>query len=279
MKHVLALLMLLVPLAVQADRVLQDGGLVEPLRPYLYDFEQQRNPFVGNVTRGVLRSTRSSTLSAQINSQVLNVPYREGKPFSKGDLLVVFDCALPEARLKAATEAAEVLRNRMLISQELANFQSIGSYELLEAESAYRQGISEQEALQIQANHCEVRAPYSGRVQKWLIMPYELAAPNQPLIEIVDTRRLEIELIIDSVRLPDVLKSPEFEFTVDETGTVLKGKVVRSLPEVDPISKTVKVIGRIQGAFASTELPGMSGTATFDLQETAALRQPPAAGE
>jgi hypothetical protein len=44
--------------------------------------------------------------------------------------------------------------------------------------------------------------------------------------------------------------------------------VDRVLPSVDPVSKTIKIIGRVSSTSANKAIPGMSGTASFQKSES-----------
>ena len=53
-----------------------------------------------------------------------------------------------------------------------------------------------------------------------------------------------------------------FKFAVDETGSTYEATVVKIGAVVDPVSQTVVVKGKFQGA--ANVLAGMSGTARFE---------------
>ena len=43
--------------------------------------------------RGILRAQDQAVLASEINGRVLEMPFRDGESFHRGDLLVRFDCS------------------------------------------------------------------------------------------------------------------------------------------------------------------------------------------
>jgi multidrug efflux pump subunit AcrA (membrane-fusion protein) len=83
------------------------------------------------------------------------------------------------------------------------------------------------------------------------------------MLKIIDTSTLELDLIVPSKWLQWLKPGSPFTFAVDETGKSSGAVVDRLLPEVDPVSKTLKIIGRFNSTDNGQTIPGMSGTATF----------------
>ena len=56
--------------------------------------------------RGILRAQDQAVLASEINGRVLEMPFRDGESFHRGDLLVRFDCSAYQAQLAAALAAS-----------------------------------------------------------------------------------------------------------------------------------------------------------------------------
>lgn len=79
---------------------------------------------------------------------------------------------------------------------------------------------------------------------------------------IIDDGRLELELVVPSHWLRWLKSHQKFRFQVEETGAEHDAIVDRIGAEVDPVSQTVKVYGKLLGDIENT-LSGMSGIALF----------------
>lgn len=213
--------------------------------------------------RGVVRAVREATLSAGMTGEIVKLPVTEGQAFKKGDLLVAFNCDRPNAELRAAEAAVQVEQKTVETNEELEKFNSIGKFDLLISVAKLNKAKAEYDALQAQIKQCKVVAPFSGRVIERMTREYESASSGEPMLRIVDTGALELDLIIPSKWLQWLKPGSPFSFTVDETGQAFEGTVDRVLPSVDPVSKTMKIIGRFGSKSTGKTIPGMSGTATF----------------
>ena len=218
--------------------------------------------------RGLVRAVHEATLSAGMVSQIVKMPFAEGGAFKKGDLLVEFDCERPLAEQRAAAAAMQVEQKTVETNQELEHFNSIGKFDLLISVSKLNKAKAELEALNAQIRQCKIVAPFTGRVIENKMHLFESASVSQPLLRIVDTSNLELDVIVPSQWLQWLRPGDAFSFKVDETGSVNKAVVDRLLPTVDPVSKTIKIIGRLSDASAAKTIPGMSGTASFRSTES-----------
>ena len=80
--------------------------------------------------------------------------------------------------------------------------------------------------------------------------------------DIINDNQFELELIVPSEWLNWLKSDNRFSFEVDETRTVLEAQIIRFGATVDPISQTVKLVGRFL-AHPDGIKAGMSGSAHF----------------
>ena len=214
--------------------------------------------------RGVARAVREATLSSSLAARIVEMPLQEGASFQKGTLLVKFDCERQAAEARAASAAADAQAKMVETNIELDKFESIGKNDLSISRSQLEKARAEADALKAQLKDCNLYAPFAGRVVERQARSFEAVLASQPLLRVVDTSELEIELIVPSAWLQWLGEGARFQFRIDESGHTLAGAVTRLTPTVDPVSKTIKVFGRLRsGKGLSTVLPGMSGTAHF----------------
>ncbi|UAY97216.1 efflux RND transporter periplasmic adaptor subunit [Dickeya dadantii] len=214
---------------------------------------------------GILRAINRATLSSELGAQVLQIPFREGMAFKKGDLLVGFNCDRPRAEADAANEEVKVKKNAWDTNIELDKFQSVGRYDLLTSQAEYNQAVAKARGLAIQISYCDIRAPFSGVVQELKVSPFEAVSVSQPLITIVDPSALELNVIVPSSWLNWLKADIPIQFMVDETQSVYQGHVTQVLPQIDAVSKTVKIIGKLDTDSLGPNVfgPGMSGSVMF----------------
>ena len=212
--------------------------------------------------RGVVRPLRQATISTEIVAKVETIGFREGERFTKGQLLIAFDCR----RHMAELAAAEAQHQEMKVALETNTFlekRNAGSRQDLEiAKARAAKTAAEADGLRVRLDQCVIKAPFDGRVAELTINEHEMPVSGKPLIAILADGALEIDLILPSDWLGWLKDRMEFTFVIDETGRAYQGEVARIGAAVDTISQTIKITGRFKNVDA-TVLPGMSGAATF----------------
>jgi membrane fusion protein, multidrug efflux system len=219
---------------------------------------------VADMARGVIRPVHEATLSSRASARIIAIPLAEGMRFQKGDLLIDFDCERSQAEARAADSAVLVQTKTVETNVELDQFNAIGKNDLLISKAQLAKVIAEAEAMKSQLRDCKLFAPFSGRIVERLAHAHETVSGSQPLLKIVDTEALELDLIVPSAWLQWLAVGSKLQFVIDETGQKVSASVSRLPPTVDPVSKTTRLIGRFEGRPAGKPmLPGMSGTAQF----------------
>ena len=212
--------------------------------------------------RGIIKPAVSATISSDLQARITHLPFKDGQRFKKGQTLVRFDCKKYKAELDAARAEHEAREKTLENNLELSKFNAIGQLEVDIAKVDVKKAMAEISISKINVQHCQIRAPFSGRVVKTLVHQYESVNPYDELLSILDDSRFEIELILPSSSISWLKKGMGFQFTVDETGQTYKAKVTELGASIDPVSQTIRVTGAFKHKPKSV-LSGMSGGATF----------------
>lgn len=204
----------------------------------------------------------SVTLSAEIAARIASLPLREGDAFRAGQALVGFDCGLYQSQLRKAEAAADAASAVQVSNQRLADLHSIGKAELEQSQARLKEAQAEATGARLLVNRCTVTAPFAGRIARRRAAAFAYVTPGTPLLDIVETGRLELQMIVPSKWLAWLKPGAPLQVDVDELGRRVDAKVVRIGAQIDPVSQTVAVFGAIDGA-GTPLLPGMSGWAVF----------------
>lgn len=214
--------------------------------------------------RGQLSPRHHTVLSSELPALITTLDLREGESFKKGILLVGFDCAVYDAQLQKARAAAKAAECRHKVNTRLDQLNAVSTLEVEQAENLLAEAAAQVRIMEAHVDKCEIRAPFSGRIVKRLADPYQYTIAGTPLLEILDPRDLEIQLIVPSAWLGRIDKTTDFEFYVEENKKSYPARVIRMGTRVDPVSQSILVVGKIKGR-APDLLPGMSGLAQFSL--------------
>ncbi len=143
---------------------------------------------VGNV-----EAASDVRLSAEASGRIITYYVSKGDEVGEGDLLAKIDDARLQRereRLQALTEQA---RDRYERQRRIWEEDSVGSeIEYLNARYAYQQNQAALEALQIQIDNTEVRAPFNAVVEEIITEQGEMASPGTQLMRLIASDQIKI---------------------------------------------------------------------------------------
>jgi membrane fusion protein, multidrug efflux system len=212
--------------------------------------------------RGMVKPLDQAAVATDLQARVLEVRFREGESFSKGEPLIIFDCERQEAELKAAMAQSREMKAAYDSAAYLDRKGAGGKLDVEVTRARLDKSGAEVAALKAKQKLCVIAAPFDGRIAERLINAHEFPTSGKPLINIVNETTFEIEIIGPSHWLKDLTLGSPLKFSVDELGQTFDAKVARIGAAVDPVSQTVKIIG-VFVAKPARVLSGMSGSAQF----------------
>jgi membrane fusion protein, multidrug efflux system len=221
-------------------------------------------PPLGNAAeiRAQLTPRNYTTLSSEVSARIDRITTRVGQHFKKGDLLIAFDCVTQRAQVARAKAVATQAEKTAAINQRLAGLKSISQLEVDVSRAEVEKSRAELAMADAAASKCEITAPFSGVTVERKAQEFQYATPGQSLLEILDDRSLEVELIAPSRWLAWLKPGYGFDVHIDETDKSYQAIITRVGGRVDPVSQTVKVFGEIRGD-ATELMAGMSGRANI----------------
>lgn len=218
-------------------------------------------PVSGSI-RVLVVAEQESILAAQMAGRIEQIGVRLGASIKGGQGLLRFVCEEQDAHLKMAKAEFYGAQQTYEARIKMQAMQSVSELEVQQAASSAEKFKAQIQLYQAQLRLCQISAPFSGRVTKLHVKPFESVNIGQPLIEIVNDKRLKAQLHIPSLWLSWVKVGTAFSMQIEETGKKYEAKVARMNGKVDAVSQSIEieadVVGNIDGL-----LPGMSGLASF----------------
>ena len=147
-------------------------------------------------SRARLVPIHAATLSSEIAARIEVIAARVGDRFKKGDVLVSFDCALPNAQLTHAQAALTEAARTLEIDRRAAAQKTTTPLELDIPAAEVLKAKSDLAAAETLVSKCSIAAPFAGVTVEQKMRPFEYATPGQPVIEVVDDRALEVEMTV-----------------------------------------------------------------------------------
>lgn len=231
-----------------------------PATPALSPTLSPRN--AGLEIRAQLTPRQSTILSSELAGRIEAFPLREGDRFEEGQQLAAFDCAMHRAQLARATAQQTEARKTYEVNQRLARLNSISALEVDVAAARLAAAEAETAIMRIAVSRCTIRAPFQGRVAAVRVRQHQFATAGQELLEILDDRDFEVEMIVPSRWLAWLRPGTAFTLAVDETSESYPAEVTRLAARIDPVSQSVTLFGKVTTG-AGRLIAGMSGRALF----------------
>ena len=205
----------------------------------------------------------ATTISAPMSGQLAEFPLHDGDRFEKGALLGRFVCAEQEGALAHARAVLEEKRQVYATNHKLHDFGTGSGLDYHVALAQMEEAAADVQTATALVDNCSVKAPFAGRVGGIQARPWQFLGVGAPMLDILEDKALELELIVPSRWLAWLKQGTGFGMSIDETGRSYQAEVTRLSGKVDPVSQSIKVYGRLLDQAADL-LPGMSGHATFN---------------
>ena len=212
--------------------------------------------------RAQLASRNAVTISSELAARIATLALREGDAFRAGQVLVAFDCALYQTQLRKAEAGIEAASALVQSNLRLAELNSIGRFEVDQAQAKLKEAQAEAASQRTVVNRCSIAAPFNGRVAKRHAAAHQYVTPGTPLLDILEGGPLEVQMIVPSKWLAWLKPGAAFTVEVEELGKSFPARVLRLGAQIDPVSQTLPVVGAVDGEHAAL-LPGMSGWAVY----------------
>lgn len=216
-----------------------------------------------NAIRVLLSPELETTLLAQMAGRVTALNASLGSSVVKGRTIVTFDCSEAAAKLQMAQAEYASARETHETKTRLRALEAAGDMEVALAAAAADRGKAAIAVSRAQLAQCAVLAPFSGRIVKLHVKPYQGVNLGSPLLEMVSDGPLKLRLNAPSRLLRTLRAGTPFEVDIEDTGKTYAARVTAINARVDAVAQTVEVEGRIDGRQPEL-LPGMSGIARFD---------------
>jgi len=151
--------------------------------------------------RGVVKAVHEALLTVDIKANISELPMKPGESFSKGDVLIQFDCTAQEVEAAASQAVYSAAKARYENSVEMKNYDAIGTFDVSLAKAEMNEANARSRAAAARIRHCRITAPYTGRVAELAVNQHEMPAPDTPLMKVIGTNSLELRLIVPSAWL------------------------------------------------------------------------------
>jgi membrane fusion protein (multidrug efflux system) len=212
--------------------------------------------------RGQFRSVNYAVISAGIAAKVNSFTVKTGSRVKRGQIIALFDCTIAEVEHKISLSRERAVAESLEVNKRLNILKNISELDLSLSVAELAIAEAEVERTTKILEGCVIHAPFSGTITQKMAQAYEYVNIGDPLVELIDTDNIEIEMVLPSLHLSRYVRGAPFTMQIDETGQMIDAQVERVVNVVDPVSQTLRIIGSITIPVDGL-MPGMSGRVIF----------------
>lgn len=210
----------------------------------------------------VIKPSDEVTFSSETAAVVSDVLVKEGSAFQSGDVLLQLDCRVQQAELKKALAQQTETSMAQKAAKKLQAYGSLSEFEVTKANVDAESANADVDKLRAIVDKCTITAPFNGSVAAVMVHSHEGVKAGDPLLKIVNTENLQLELQVPSIWLSWLHVGSMFKVNIHETNKTISAKVTKINPQIEPVSQSVNIIATVDPK-DPTLLPGMSGQANF----------------
>ncbi|PID47138.1 MAG: hypothetical protein CSB47_00985 [Proteobacteria bacterium] len=214
-------------------------------------------------------SLNNSSISAEIQGRAIKIRAEVGDQIQKGKLLVELDCRSYVNQRKQALAALKLSKTqRDFARKQYARHQRLlrrgalarESYDKAQSDLSISAADIELKQTNVEAadlaiSKCKIYAPFSGQVTAKYVQQGQLITPGTPLVQLLQTGKLEVEAELSSNELIKIRNSPNIRFT---TATTSQPVTIRSvIRQLNASSNTLRV--RLNIPVNDSVIAGLNG--------------------
>jgi membrane fusion protein, multidrug efflux system len=210
---------------------------------------------------GSVRAVDSATVKAKVAGELRSLSVREGMAVNKGDIIGQIDTTDYELRIQERQAQLRQAEAQLLTAQRNADANqqlvargfisensSANTVSALDAAKAARDTVRFQLDQALKAlGDTRLIAPISGMVAERHALPGEKLSPDNKVLSIVSTEKLEAELAVPAQDLVGIQIGQRLDLQVEGVDTAQAAKVLRINPATSGSSRNVMVYLQLEG--------------------------------
>lgn len=143
---------------------------------------------------GVVKENSTVSLSFRTPGQIASILVKEGMVVRRGQLLATLDTKDYQLQVDAAQTQYDQLKNEVERLRRLNEAKSLPGNDLEKAQSGLEQLRIKLQNAKNQLSYTRLTAPVDGTIQKLNFEPSEMVSAGLPIMDLVDTHRMEVEV-------------------------------------------------------------------------------------
>ncbi|MDX5429148.1 MAG: efflux RND transporter periplasmic adaptor subunit [Bacteroidota bacterium] len=191
---------------------------------------------------GNIEADKNVTLYPEISGVIEKIPVKEGQKVNKGQVLISMDGDVIRNQIQEVRTQYELAKTLFEKQERLWTQEKVGSeVQYLEAKNRKESLESNLETLKAQLAKTEIRAPFSGVVDRVFPKEGELVGPGSPAIRLVNMAHVYIEADVPESYLTSVNKGTNVNVEIPSINWSDSAVVTQVGDYINPNNRTFRI--------------------------------------
>lgn len=235
-----------------------------------------------NATGSVV-AVQGVTIGAEMPGKVVKIGFESGAVAKTGDVLVQLDTSTEEAQLRAAESTAALAKANLARARDLRQSNTNSPAELDAADAQAKQAQAQADNIRMVIAKKTIRAPFAGRLGLRLINLGQILKEGEAITTLQTADPMYVNFSLPQQRLPALAVGNAVRLKSDSApDQIFEGKITAISPEVDPVTRNVRVQATIPnadeklhaGMFVNVDVVLPTRTTALAIPATAVLYAP-----
>lgn len=216
---------------------------------------------------GSIEASEMITVVSEIDALVIALPFREGAPIGKGDLIAQLDDSKLAAELARAEATVEQSRASYARVKSVVDQKAAAPQDLDDAAAELKRAEADLTYAHANLMKSKIVAPFSGVVGARRVSPGAFVRAGSAITDLTQFETIKVNFSAPERFYPSLTRGSEVEVsTTAFPDYKLKGTIDVVEPMIDPVTRSVRIIAKVQNPEGKFR-PGMSANVTAVLQQ------------
>lgn len=218
---------------------------------------------------GTLEAREIVKVTNEVNAVVRELPFAEGQPVRRGQLLA----RLEDREIRAAASRARALRDKARTDFErvkrLAEQNVVSAREMDDAGASLKVAEADLEVAQAQLAKTRILSPLDGVTGRRMVSPGAFLRTGDAITDVADVGVMKVTFAAPERYLGKLHRGSVVDLvTTSYPGDLFAGRITMVNPILDPATRTVQVVAEVRNRGRKLR-PGMSADVSATLEQRA----------
>ena len=190
---------------------------------------------------GTTLSNEEIEIQSELNGRITKILFEEGRPVSKGQLLVKLDNEEIQALLKKSILEQKLLSDKEVRQKRLLEIHGISQEEYDASRNAVEVVKAHISMLKAQIEKTEIKAPFSGVIGLRYVSEGAIISPGTVIASLQDFSPIKMDFSVPEKYASEINKNTKVQFTMEGSDELMSADVFAIEPKIDPVSRTLKI--------------------------------------